>query len=139
MADRTSFITADVTGTSLPHGIRCKIEFLRYALKVGHTTLSHDAAGVCPIVASGGAGLYLWMPVKPSPASPPQHNKPNESVAQPDAAQLSSNPNQLPTKEKQPMQTTSSTPFRQPVSPINVPPASTIPAATAAAATDPLQ
>ncbi len=36
------------------------------------------------------------------------------------------------------MQTTS-TPFRQPVSPINVPPASPIPAATAAATTDPLQ
>lgn len=144
MADRTSFITADVTGTSLPHGIRCKIEFLRHALKVGHTTLSHDVAGVCPIVASGGAGLYLWMPVKPSPASPPQHNKPNESAAQPDAAQLPCKPKQLSTKEKQPMQTpstpfhqlqTPSTPFHQPASPITPPSASPIPTAT----TDPLQ
>ena len=135
---RISNISANVAGANLPHGVRCRVEFLLRALKAGHTTFSHGSSGVSPIVASGAAGIYLWMPVAPPPASPPQYGKTNESTARPDATQIESNPNQQPAKEKQPMQTASA-PFRPASSPISLPPSSPAPAAAPDVTPDPLQ
>ena len=68
--ERRTTIPSRTIGTRLPHGMFCNARFLHQALRLGHTTLQLNSAEHGIIMASGGSGLYAWMPFKERPELP---------------------------------------------------------------------
>ena len=65
--DRMTSFSASTEGGNLPCGVFSNAKFILQALKLGHTTIQLNSAEPGVIVASGGSGLYAWMPFKDKP------------------------------------------------------------------------
>lgn len=59
----------DSVGSVLSAEMKCNGQFLLQALRLGHETLSFNSRRLGPIVATGGSGRYLFMPMGSKPAS----------------------------------------------------------------------
>ena len=68
--NRRTAIPSQTTGRHLPFGVLCQAKFLYQALWQGHTTIQFNSMEPGIIMASGGSGVYAWMPFKESPEPP---------------------------------------------------------------------
>ena len=68
--NRRTAIPSKVTGRHLPYGVLCEAKFLYQALRLGHTMIQFNSGEPGIIMASGGSGVYAWMPFKEKPEPP---------------------------------------------------------------------
>lgn len=61
--DRFVSMPAETTGPTTKSSVHCRPEYLLRALNMGCTGLAFSSRAHMPIVAKGGVGTYLWMPM----------------------------------------------------------------------------
>ena len=111
---RRTSIPSRTVGTRLPHGMFSNATFLLQALRLGHTTLQLNSSKPGIIMASGGSGVYAWIPFKerpefPAPTTtvsktiatvPTTTQKEKKQMTQTTALQTTSRPTALPEQPK---------------------------------------
>ncbi len=127
--DRMTSFPAVTEGRNLPCGIFCNAKFILQALKLGHTTIQLNSKELGVIIASGGSGLYAWMPFKdkPEPHAPAiRKSSENASVTtttkkeNPKMTQTSSSPvNDRPTALPEQPRVNETTPSATPSDPLS--------------------
>lgn len=127
--DRMTSFPASTDGRKLPCGVFCNAKFILQALKLGHTTIQLNSSEPGVIVASGGSGMYAWMPFKDKPEPYPSTTCKSKAIAtmttttkkeNPKMTQTSSSPmnnrSAASTEQPQPVETTTSTTPADPLS-----------------------
>ena len=79
--DHRTAIPSRIVGMRLPHGMIFNAKFLLQALRLGHTTLQFNSSKPGIIMASGGTGVYAWMPFKERPELPPPSTTVSHTIA----------------------------------------------------------
>ena len=68
--DHRTAIPTQTVGMRLPYGMIYNARFLLQALRLGHTTLLFNSSKPGIILASGGSGVYAWIPFQERPKLP---------------------------------------------------------------------